>query len=495
MFSAKELAPTEDQGVIFNPIVDAPPNSTLDQTIKSSEEANRLMMQSPEAAYTFQITFPSGGFSGLVFKPWDDRKRTVFQILPEVQKKMSQLPGVTQFPVLPPALPGGGSFPVEFIISSTDEHVHILEFAKEIQKRALASKQFYMLSIDTQIDQPQSEIIIDRDKVAAMGLNLQQVGADLAAAVGGNYVNRFNIEGRSYKVIPQIKRIDRLNPSQLENIHVTGPNGQLIPLNTIAHIENKTVPRSLNRFQQMNAVSLSGVSGLPLDGALKYLESESAKLLPAGYKIDYSGESRQLRVEGDTFLATMGLALILIFLVLAAQFNSFRDPWVILLGSVPLAIFGSFVFIFLKMLNPNIPFFTDGWTTTFNIYAQVGLVTLVGLVSKNGILIVEFANKLQLQGLSKAAAVRESALTRLRPVLMTSFATIFGHFPLTLVTGAGAQARNSIGIVIVSGMAIGTFFTLVVLPSIYLLIAKEHNAQPSAAKPSAMPGIQPVPAK
>ena len=496
MFSAKELAPTEDQGIIFNPIVDAPPNSTLDQTVKSSSEANRLMMSTPEAAYTFQITFPSGGFGGLVFKPWDQRKRTVFQILPEVQAKMSQLPGVRQFPVLPPALPGGGSFPVEFIISSTDEHARILELAQTIQKRAMASKQFYMLSIDTKIDQPQSEIILDRDKVAAMGLNLQQVGADLAAAVGGNFVNRFNIEGRSYKVIPQIKRIDRLNPAQLENIHVTGPNGQLIPLNTIARIEDKTVPRSLNRFQQLNSVSLSGVSGLPLDGALKYLESEAASLLPAGYKVDYSGESRQLRVEGDTFLATMGLALILIFLVLAAQFNSFRDPWVILLGSVPLAIFGSFVFIFLKMLNPNIPFFTDGWTTSFNIYAQVGLVTLVGLVSKNGILIVEFANKLQLQGLSKAAAVRESALTRLRPVLMTSFATIFGHFPLTLVTGAGAQARNSIGIVIVSGMAIGTLFTLVVLPAIYILIAKEHNERPLASAPSPrLPGNQPVLAK
>lgn len=498
MFSAKELAPTEDQGIIFNPVVDAPANSTIDQMLAFTEEANRQMLSLPGAGYSFQVTFPNSGFMGLVMKPWDQRDNSVFEVLPQAQAKMSVIPGITQFPVLPPALPGGGSFPVEFIISSTEEHGRILQYAQEIQKRALESKQFYMLSIDTKIDQPQSEIVIDRDKVAAMGLNLQQIGSDLAAAVGGNYVNRFNIEGRSYKVIPQIRRTERLNPDQLENIHVTGPNGQLIPLNTIAHIENHTVPRSLNRFQQLNSVTLQGVSALPLDGALKYLESETAKLVPAGYKVDYSGESRQLRVEGNTFLGTMLLALVLIFLVLAAQFNSFRDPWVILLGSVPLAIFGSFVFIFLKMLNPNVPFFTDGWTTTFNIYAQVGLVTLVGLVSKNGILIVEFANKLQLSGLSKLDAVREAALTRLRPVLMTSFATVFGHFPLTLVTGAGAEARNSIGIVVVSGMALGTFFTLVVLPSIYMLIAKDHRGSrpaPAAETDIGTGAIKPVHAR
>jgi multidrug efflux pump len=396
------------------------------------------------------------------------------------------------FPLMPPALPGGGTFPVEFVISSTNEQAQILEFAEQIKKRALESKNFFLLNIDTKIDQPENEIVIDRDKVASLGLNLQQVGADLAAAVGGNFVNRFNIEGRSYKVIAQVKRTSRLTPSDLDNLHITGPAGQLIPLSSIAKNVMHATPRSLNRFQQLNAVKLSGVSMLPLDEALTYLESTAAELLPAGYVVDYTGESRQLRLEGDTFFASFALAIVLIFLVLAAQFNSFRDPLVILLGSVPLAIFGSSIFMALKMPNPNIPFFTDGWTTTFNIYAQVGLVTLVGLVSKNGILIVEFANQAQRSGMSKIDAVREAAVTRLRPVLMTSVATVCGHFPLTLVTGAGAAARNSIGLVIVSGMAIGTIFTLFVLPAIYVLIAKEHNADEAIGQPGVVPAAVPA---
>ncbi len=277
--------------------------------------------------------------------------------------------------------------------------------------------------------------MIDRDKVAQLGLNLQTVGQDLAAAVGGNYVNRFSIAGRSYKVIPQIDRADRLNPEQLEHIYVTGPNGQLIALSTIATLRDTVVPRSLNRFQQLNAVKISGVAIRPLDQALGFLEGEAANILPKGYTLDYTGESRQLRTEGNKFLPAFLLAIVLIFLVLAAQFNSFRDPFVILAGSVPLAMFGALLMTFLKMPNPNIPFWTNGWTTTLNIYSQVGLVTLVGLVSKNGILIVEFANKLQEQGKSKMDAVREAAITRLRPVLMTSVATVCGHFPLTLVTG------------------------------------------------------------
>jgi multidrug efflux pump len=293
--------------------------------------------------------------------------------------------------------------------------------------------------------------------------------------VGGNFVNRFNIAGRSYKVVPQVMRVDRLNPDQLSTIHVTGPGGQLVPLSTIATIKNSTVARSLNRFQQLNAVTLSTYPMRPLDEALRFLEDEAAKILPQGYVLDYTGESRQLRVEGDSFLQAFALAIVLIFLVLAAQFNSFRDPFVILAGSVPLAMFGALIFTFLKMPDPNVPFWTKGWTTTLNIYSQVGLVTLVGLVSKNGILIVEFANKLQMQGRSKREAVLESAMTRLRPILMTTGATIAGHFPLTLVTGAGAAARNSIGLVLVGGMAVGTLFTLFIIPSIYMLVAKDHS--------------------
>src|SRR5262249_37399841 len=261
-----------------------------------------------------------------------------------------------------------------------------------------------------------------------------------------------------------------LNADQLESTYVRGPDNKIVPLSTFAELKKKTGPRSLNRFQQFNSVKLSGVAVRPLDQALKFLEDEAATLLPKGYKLDYTGESRQLRVEGSKFLPALTLALILIFLVLAAQFNSFRDPLIILLGSVPLALFGALIFSFLKMPGQGTPFFTNGWTTTMNIYSQVGLVTLVGLVSKNGILIVEFANALQRRGLTKIQAAREAALVRLRPVLMTSVATVCGHFPLTLVSGAGAAARNSIGITVVAGMALGTIFTLLVIPSIYVLI-------------------------
>lgn len=475
IMSPKELAPTEDQGVIFG-IIEASANATLDQTSRYAAAANRAFMSVPETDFTFQVTFPSSGFAGMVTKPWDERERTIFQILPEVQQKLSAIPAIRMFPVTPPALPGGGDFPVEFIIASTAEPEQILKFAEQIQMKAMQSGMFaFPPIIDLKIDQPQAEFTIDRDRVASLGLDLQQVSNDLGAMVGGNFVNRFDIAGRSYKVVPQIQRTGRLNPDQLQQIHISGPNGELVPLSTIATIRNSTVPRSLNRFQQLNAVKISGVSVRPLEEALSYLEDEAAKVLPKGCKLDYTGESRQLRTEGERFLPAFGLAVVLIFLVLAAQFNSFRDPFVILAGSVPLAMFGALTFTFLKMPDPNTPFLTHGWTTTLNIYSQVGLVTLVGLVSKNGILIVEFANKAQERGLDKLAAVREAAVTRLRPILMTTAATIAGHFPLTLVSGAGAAARNSIGLVLVGGMAIGTLFTLFVVPSIYMLVAKDHS--------------------
>jgi multidrug efflux pump len=475
VMSAKELAPLEDQGVIFG-ILDASANSTLDQNSFFAAEVNRVFHSEPETDFTFQITFPNSGFGGMVVKPWDERKRTIFQILPDVQRKLQRIPGVRIFPTTPPALPGGGDFPVEFILASTAEEGDILEFANQLQRKAMQSRMFaFPPVIDVKIDQPQSEFIIDRDKVASMGLNLGQIAGDLGGLVGGDFVNRFDISGRSYKVIPQIQRVDRLNPAQLKNVYVTGPNGRLVPLSTFATLRESVVPRSLNRFQQLNAVKISGVAIRPLDEALRFLEDEAAKILPKGYVIDYTGESRQLRTEGNKFLPAFGLAVILIFLVLAAQFNSFRDPFVILGGSVPLAMFGALLFTFLKMPDPNVPFWTHGWTTTMNIYSQVGLVTLVGLVSKNGILIVEFANQLQLQGLSKLAAVRQAAMIRLRPILMVSAATIGGHFPLTLVTGAGAAARNSIGLVLVGGMFIGTFFTLFIIPSIYMLVARDHG--------------------
>jgi multidrug efflux pump len=475
MMAPAELAPIEDEGAIFS-IIDAPANSSLELTRHFSIAADKIYQRIPETDFTFEIVFPSSGFGGLITKPWSERKRTTMQILPEVQQKLRAIPGIKVLAITPPPLPGGGEFPVEFIIASTAELEQVLTLAKQIQLQAMQSGMFaFPPLIDVKIDQPQSEIVINRDKVADLGLNLQQVGADLSSMLSGNYVNRFNIAGRSYKVIPQIKRVDRLNPDQLQHIYITGRGGQVVPLSTVAEMRNSTVPRSLNRFQQLNAVKISGVAIRPLDQVLRYLEDEANKIVPQGYVIEYTGESRQLRTEGSKFLPAFTLAMVLIFLVLAAQFNSFRDPFVILAGSVPLAMFGALIFMFLKMPSPNVPFWTNGWTTTLNIYSQVGLVTLIGLVSKNGILIVEFANKLQEQGKSKLEAVREAAQTRLRPILMISVATISGHFPLTLVSGAGAAARNSIGLVLVGGMAIGTIFTLFVIPSIYMLVARDHS--------------------
>jgi multidrug efflux pump len=475
MFAAKELAPTEDQGVIFG-IMTASANSTIEQTSGFADAAGKVFASFPQTEFTFQLTFPNNGFSGLVMKPWDQRKETAFDLMPQVQAKLGTIPGIEMFPAMPPALPGGGTFPVEIVLLSTEEPERMLEFAKQIQAKAMQSGAFFFPPIiDTKIDQPQAEVVLDHDKVASLGLNLQDVGADLSAMFGGNFVNRFNIAGRAYKVIPQIKRAERLNPGQIRDVYVTGPNGKLIPLSTVATMREKTVPRSLNRLQQLNAVTISGASRLPLDQALKLLEAEAARILPKGYTVDYTGESRQLRVEGDKFLPAFALAVTLIFLVLAAQFNSFRDPFIILLGSVPLALFGAMIFMFEKSPSPNLKFFTNAWTTSFNIYSQVGLVTLVGLISKNGILIVQFANKLQQDGLSKIAAVAEASRVRLRPILMTTIATVAGHMPLVFVTGAGAKARNSIGLVLVGGMTIGTIFTLFIVPSLYVLIAKTHN--------------------
>ncbi len=481
-FSSNELAPTEDQSVLFG-IINTASNATTDQNAVYGAAAEKIMLDVPEAALTFQLLFPpsigatigADGFSGVVVKPWAERDRTVTEIVPEVQAAVSRIPGIQVFITTPPALPGGSNFPVELVITSTADADRLLEFARILQQKANESGLFaFPPDIDLKIDQPQATIVFDRDKLADLGLNLSQVGADLAVATGGDFVNRFNMDGRSYKVIPLVSRADRLNSEQLRNIYVANPAGEMIPLSTVAHIEHSVVARSLNRFQQLNAVKLSGASTRTLDEALTFLEKAAEETLPPGYSVDYTGESRQLRTEGNKFLPAFSLAILMIFLVLAVQFNSFRDPLVILAGSVPLAMFGALIFTVLKMPDPNMPYWTNGWTTTMNIYAQVGLVTLVGLIAKNGILIVEFANKLQEQGVAKLEAVRDAAMIRLRPVLMTSVATIAGHFPLVLVTGAGAEARNSIGLVLVGGMAIGTVFTLFVVPSIYMMMAKDR---------------------
>ena len=503
MFAPKELAPNEDQGVVFGAL-DVPANASLEQVTTYSAEVNRIFRTTPEFKNSFQISFPTQGFGGMLLKSWDERERTVFPIEAEVNAKLAGITGVRAPVFLPPALPSAGFFPVEFVVASTVEHEELIRLVDPLILEAMKSGQFaFPPVVDVRIDQAKADIMIDRDKAASMGLSMKQVGDDLASVLGGDFVNRFNIAGRSYKVIPQIQRSDRLTTDQLRDIHISGPDGKLIPLGAIATLERDVEPRTLNRFQQLNAVKISGVATQSLDGALRVLEQAAARTLPQGYRVDYTGESRQLRQEGGKFLPAMGLALVVIFLVLAAQFNSFRDPFVILAGSVPLAMFGALIFAFLKFTGPpNVQFpLTQGWTTTLNIYSQVGLVTLAGLVAKNGILIVEFANAQQLEGLSKIDAVQQAARIRLRPILMTTVATISGHFGLTLVSGAGATARNSIGIVLVGGLAIGTLFTLFVVPSVYVLIARDHRRDLEKARalgeapPAAAPDAAPQPAQ
>ena len=480
-FSQRELAPAEDQGVVFG-VLQAAPNSTLDQTKLYASQVYDVYRAFPENSSVFQIIGPTGGFGGMVTKPWDQREKTAQQLLIESTGPLSQIAGIRVIPLTPPALPGGGDFPVDFVIASPAEPERLAEFANQLVGKAFASGLFIFADSDLKFDQPQTEVIFDRDKLRSQGVSLSQAGQDLSTMLSGNYVNRFSIQGRSYKVIPQVKRSERLTAEQLKQIYVTGSDNKLVPLSTFATLNTTAEPRDLKKFQQLNAVRIQGVvpPGVPLDTALRYLENEARALLPPGFTVDYAGESRQLRVEGSKFLTTFLLSAILIYLVLAAQFESFRDPFIVLAGSVPLAISGALLFSFMGF-------------TTLNIYSQVGLITLVGLVAKNGILIVEFANHLQEVGLDKLRAVTEASATRLRPILMTTAATVVGHFPLVLARGPGAGARNSIGIMLVSGMIIGTLFTLWVVPSIYMLVARtrekiaEHGEEQEEFEPELKP--------
>jgi multidrug efflux pump len=479
MFSQRELAPAEDQGFFFG-FIQASPTATLDQTKLFTDQIYDVYKSFPESASIFQITLPSGGMGGMVTKPWSERSKTTQQLMMEAMAPLSKIAGVRIIPQAPPPLPGGGNFPVDLVIASAAEPRQLSELAERLVQKAFASGLFIYADSDLKFDQPQTEVVFDRDKLRSQGVDLSQAGRDLSTLLGANYVNRFSIQGRSYKVIPQVMRAERLTPDQLEQIYITGSasaeaaagsrhssetqggsHDRLVPLSTFASLRTTTEPRDLKKFQQLNAVRIQGVipPPVPLDQALRFLETEAAKILPQGVTIDYAGESRQLRTEGGTFLGTFLLSAVLIYLVLAAQFESFRDPFIVLAGSVPLALSGALLFAFLGL-------------TTLNIYSQVGLITLVGLVSKNGILIVQFANHLREAGLDKLEAVIEAAATRLRPILMTTAATVVGHFPLVLATGPGAGARNSIGIMLVSGMIIGTLFTLFVVPSIYMLVAR-----------------------
>jgi multidrug efflux pump len=475
MFSIKELAPREDQGIVFG-IVQSSPYSAIEETTKFTEEMYRVYRSYPEFKQSFQLTTPSGGFSGMLLKPWSERKRLAQEIADSAWGEMAKIPGIRAIITTPPPLPGGSDFPVEFVISSTDEPARIAGYAEQLVGRAFASGMFMFADTDLKFDLPQSEVLLDRDKISSLGLNLEQIGGDLGVLTGGAYTNRFNIQGRSYKVIPQLKRSERLNPEQLLSHYVRGGDDNLVPLATFAEVKHSVEPRSINRFQQLNSAKIQGAvpPGVSIDQGLQVLEEAAKEILPPGFTIDYAGESRQLRKEQNALTATLILATILIYLVLASQFESFRDPFIILAGSVPLALAGSLVFVFLGL-------------TSMNIYSQVGLVTLVGLIAKNGILIVEFANHLKREGYSKYDAVVEAAKIRLRPILMTTVATICGHFPLVIAEGAGAGARNSIGIVLVTGMFIGTLFTLFVVPAIYTVFTRSEAEEDAGGIVPALP--------
>lgn len=481
MFANKELAPKEDQGILFT-IVQGPPTSTVEQMTMFTDQINDMYASAPEYDTSFQLTFGNFGFSGMLMKPWSQRDRHVLELLEDLQPQAAAIAGVQVILNAPDPLPSGGTFPIEFVVRSTADHREMQTFADELVLFANTGPHqatggpptFFFADTDLKFDLPQVTIDIDKDKVAAMGLSLTDISRDLGSMLGGGYVNRFVNDGRSYRVIPQVVRDERLNPEQLLDYHVRGPQGRLIPLSTIATLHHSVEPRGLNRFQQLNSIKITGV-GPSIDKALAVLETKADEILPPGYSIDYGGQSRQLRLEGDALWQAGLLAVLLIFLVLSAQFNSFRDPLIILGGSVPLALVGAMVPIFL-------------WKTSLNIYSQIGLITLVGLVAKNGILIVEFANGLQEEGVAKLDAIRRAAATRLRPVLMTSAATVFGHMMLIFVDGPGAAARNSIGWVLVVGMAVGSFFTLFIVPAFYMLISRDRQkGKPPLAVESADP--------
>ncbi|MFP4356922.1 MAG: efflux RND transporter permease subunit [Puniceicoccaceae bacterium] len=473
LLSSQELAPEEDQGVIFS-ILEGPPTGTLEQTLLYSSRVSEIYRTVPETENTFTISFPGGGvpgnplagFAGLVTVPWSERDRTTQEILAVLQPELSKVAGLEVRGVTPSALPGGSQFPVQFVITSTGEPREIFEVAEELVRRANESGKFMFAFSDLKFDRPQIEVEIDRDMAADLGLDMSAIGENLGAAFSGAFVNRFSIDGRSYKVIPQVTRTARLTPGQLDDLYFTAADGSVYPASTVLSIGQTVRPRELKRFQQLDSATVQGVPmpGSTLGDALAYLEEQAEDLFPRGrgFEIDYAGESRQLVAERGAGNFILLFSILFIFLVLAAQFESFRDPLIILLGSVPLAITGSLLFSFLGF-------------TTLNIYSQVGLVTLVGLIAKHGILIVQFANELQRAGKRKLAAIQEASEIRLRPILMTTGATVFGHLPLVFVTGAGAAARNSIGITLVTGMAIGTLFTLLVVPSLYMLIARDHR--------------------
>ncbi|MDX2257327.1 MAG: efflux RND transporter permease subunit [Hyphomicrobiaceae bacterium] len=466
MNSRQELAPVEDEGFAFL-IITSAPDASLEYTAGHMDKVYAIGKSLPEFDAMFEIVMPSSGFGGFLFKNWHDRERTAQELQPEIFGAVSAIKELQVFAALPPPLPGAGNYDVELVLKGPGTPEEMAGYADQLVGSAFASGKFMFADTDLKIDLPQVRVTVNRERVADLGLDLADVGRQLGVLLAGNYVNRFTLDGRAYKVIPQVDRDARRNAERLLDYKIRSADGTEVPVSAIASLEVSTAPRTLARFQQTDSFRVYGgaAPGTTKAEALAALEEAAARILPQSYSIDYAGESRQLRQEGTTLMGTLGFAILLIYLVLVAQFGSFRDPFVVLAGSVPLALTAALVFTFMGF-------------TTINIYSQIGLITLVGLIAKNGILIVAFANELQRAGYDKAAAIREAAITRLRPVLMTTAATVFGHLPLVFVTGAGAEARNSIGIMLVSGMAIGTVFTLLILPAIYLVVASRHAPDP-----------------
>jgi multidrug efflux pump len=478
--SQSELSPEEDQGFVGSQVV-GPPTATSDQMQTYADQIFKIAKTEPEYSQMFQITgvpTVNQGIGGVLFKPWDQRTRSAHELQQDLQEKWNKVAGGRVAAFQFPSLPGASGLPVQFVISSTEPFENLNTVAQQVLDKARSSGKFYFVDVDLKIDKPQATVVVDRDKIAALGMTQQDVGASLGAALGGGYVNYFSIAGRSYKVIPQVQQVDRLNPADVLDFYIKTPTAGLIPASTVASIKYDVVPESITRFQQLNSVTISGVSGASQGEVLQFLRDTVKQVAPSGYNVDYSGQSRQYVQESGGFLVTMLFALVIVFLALAAQFESFRDP-VVILVSVPLALFGALIFIFLGFAS-------------MNIYTEVGLVTLMGLISKHGILIVEVANQLQKAGKTKRQAIEEATSIRLRPILMTTAAMVFGVVPLVIASGAGAAGRHAMGLVIFTGLSIGTLFTLFVVPAMYLFIGADHQAHRGAIEGSADASHDPV---
>ena len=466
--SQSELAPEEDQGLVFS-LVTGPPTATSDQMQMYANQSFRIAHDLPEYKQMFQITgvpTTNAGIGGILLKDWDQRSRSAKEVQLEVQSKFNKIAGARIAAFQLPPLPGASGFPVQFVITTTEPFENLNTVAEKVMAKLQASGKFYYIENNLRIDAPQATLVVDRDKITTLGMTEADVGAALSSALGGGYVNYFSIAGRSYKVIPQVQQIDRLNPDSMLDFSIRTPAGDMIQASTIAHITTSVVPESINRFQQLNSASISGVVGVSQGEALQLMRDAVNEVAPSGYSVDYAGQTRQYVNESGGFVITLFFAVIIVFLALAAQFESFRDPLVILI-SVPLALFGATMFIFLGY-------------SSINIYTQVGLVTLMGLISKHGILIVEFANQLRKKGMTKRDAIEEAAGERLRPILMTTAAMVFGVLPLVVASGAGAAGRHAMGLVIFTGLSIGTLFTLFVVPAMYMFVAGEHIAENEA---------------